>query len=122
MDRETFFKTAFKKILKSGFSLIEDHPVIGYLENISDETEEKKVRPPGAHPSEQQFQDLCTGCDACMSACPVNVIFIEDLEKRYPLLYPEKQPCIHCAGYPCIQACPTQALSLEHGSTLRVLT
>ncbi|PJD95800.1 MAG: hypothetical protein CK425_07805 [Parachlamydia sp.] len=122
MDRETFFKTAFKKILKSGFSLIEDHPVIDYLENITDETEEKKVRPPGAHPSEQQFQDRCTGCDACMSACPVNVIFIEDLEKRYPLLYPEKQPCIHCAGYPCIQACPTQALSLEHGSTLRVLT
>jgi len=120
MDRETFFKTAFKKILKSGFSLIEDYPAIKYLEKVSDETD--KVRPPGASPLDLQFQQLCTGCDACMKACPINVIFIEDLEKRHPLLYPEKHPCIRCEGYPCIQACPTQALSLENGCSLHPIS
>ncbi len=81
--------------------------------------DKKKERPPGAHPDENQFLSLCTGCDACMAACPVNVIMIEDLEKRDPLLFPDESPCIHCPGTPCITACPTGALNRKWGTLTR---
>ncbi len=73
-----------------------------------------KERPPGAPQSDSKFQELCTGCDACMIACPVNVIMIDNLEKRFPVIYPEEAPCIHCTGYPCIQVCPTGALIVQN--------
>lgn len=77
-----------------------------------------KQRPPGAAP-EKEFHQLCTGCDGCMIACPVNVIMIEDMEKRYPVIYPDKNPCVKCYNYPCISSCPTEALHLKNGLELR---
>lgn len=73
----------------------------------------KWERPPGANVDDKQFLKLCTGCDACMVACPHNVVMIEDLERRDPVIYPDEGPCLHCADYPCITACPTGALSLQ---------
>lgn len=70
-------------------------------------------RPPGAHPDERKFLEMCTGCDQCMAACPVNIVMIEDLERRDPVIFPDEGPCIRCEGFPCIKACPTGALSLE---------
>ncbi|CCB86652.1 MULTISPECIES: 4Fe-4S dicluster domain-containing protein [Parachlamydia] len=119
MDRQHFFASAFRKIVSSGLSLIEDHPIVKKLESMADETQ--KVRPPGASSSERTFQELCTGCDACMAACPANAIYIEDLEKRHPLLYPQRQPCLHCSDYPCMKVCEPQALSLTNGTELREL-
>lgn len=115
MEREKFFQEACHKILNGLFTLIQDHPVVQKLEQFGEE----KVRPPGSSPTEQEFQSLCTGCDACMKACPANAIYIDDLDRRYPLLYPQKQPCLHCTGYPCIQACPTGALKLVNDTELR---
>jgi len=94
MRRDEFFRTLLK-------------PVTTALEPLWDER--VKERPPGALP-EPEFLERCTGCDECMKACPVNVIMIEDTELRYPVIYPETDPCIHCEDTPCISSCPTGAL------------
>ena len=102
MNRRDFFK----ELLLSGFDLIKDHPLVETLEKMG----ERRERPPGAI---ARFEETCTGCDACMIACPVNVIMIEDLEKRLPVIYPEKDPCVRCEGFPCIAACQTGALNIQ---------
>ncbi|NGX58346.1 MAG: Electron transport complex subunit RsxB [Chlamydiae bacterium] len=103
MERDEFFTT----LLNKGAEWVLDNPVVSVLEDFADET--VKERPPGALP-EKEFLERCTGCDECMKACPVNVIMIEDMEKRHPVIFPEKDPCIHCADTPCVSACPTGAL------------
>ena len=117
MDRKDFFSTAFRLVAGKGLQILTENPIVTALEALAVETEPKQ-RPPGAAP-EKEFRQLCTGCDACMIACPVDVIMIEDLKTRLPIIYPEKDPCIHCEGYPCIQSCPTGALHLSHGHDLR---
>jgi formate hydrogenlyase subunit 6/NADH:ubiquinone oxidoreductase subunit I len=57
-----------------------------------------------------------------MIACPVNVILIDDVDKRYPIIYPESDPCIQCETHPCIQSCPTGALNEGNGFELVLLT
>ncbi len=103
MNRRDFFKELFHL----GFDWMKTHPLLDSLEKLAD----KRERPPGALADDARFQQTCTGCDACMIACPVNVIMVDDLQKRYPVIYPEKAPCIRCEDYPCIAACPTGALS-----------
>lgn len=90
MDRKTFLKTLFHCVVPKSWE-----------------------RPPGAHKNEEVFLRLCTGCDLCMAACPYNIVMIEDLEKRDPVIYPDEAPCVRCADYPCVKACPTGALKLE---------
>ncbi len=97
MKRKEFFSRLLLEVL--------DNPLSFALEELA----ETKERPPGAL-DETQFKKTCTGCDQCMIACPVNVIMIEDQETRLPVIYPEKDPCIHCEDTPCIDACPTGAL------------
>jgi ferredoxin len=106
MDRKEFLTQAFKQLIDKGLELTTFKPIVSALENLA----KKKERPPGSVQPDEKFKQLCIGCDACMIACPVNVIVIEDLEKRYPLIYPEEAPCLHCSGYPCIQACHHSAL------------
>jgi ferredoxin len=98
-----------KLAVGTGIQVLEATPIGKSLERLGEEPQ-VKVRPPGAI-EESLFLKRCTGCDACMKACPVNVIMIEDLETRDPIIYPEKDPCIRCPGFPCIAACPTGALS-----------
>jgi ferredoxin len=115
VDRKDFLTSAFKMLVAKSFDLIVENPLVNALEKLGEEKDPaclRKERPPGALP-EREFLKKCTGCDACMIACPVNVVMIEDLEKRYPVIYPDKDPCIHCQGYPCIQICPTGALLLQ---------
>lgn len=49
-----------------------------------------------------------------MAACPVNIIVIENMKTRHPVIFPDEAPCIGCLDTPCITACPTNALSLEN--------
>jgi ferredoxin len=116
MDRKDFFSNALKYSLGKSLSFLTSNPILKFLEDLA----EPKQRPPGALP-EQDFLNTCTGCDACMEACPPNVIMIEDLEKRHPLIYPEQAPCLHCDGYPCISVCPTGALNNTSPKNLRIL-
>lgn len=122
MDRKDFFSQALRLLVGKGLELCEGNPVIAALEKLAEDpvpSKKRKQRLPGASPTENEFQQKCTGCDACMIACPVNVVMIEDLDKRLPLIYPDEAPCVHCSGYPCIQACPTGALSEQNGTNLR---
>lgn len=106
MDRKEFFGEAWKKLVKQGLELVGDHPIWKGLEKMA----EPKERPPGAVLPDALFQQLCTGRDAYMIACPVSVIMVEDLERRLPVIYPERNPCVHCDGYPCASVCETGAL------------
>ncbi len=63
-------------------------------------------RPPGAVP-EAQFLALCTGCGACVEACPETTLTSKD---RYPEAHPEVHACIMCKDVPCAAACETGAL------------
>lgn len=63
-------------------------------------------RPPGAVP-EAQFLELCTGCGACVAACPETTLTSKD---RYPEAHPEVHACIMCKDVPCAAACETGAL------------
>lgn len=114
MDRKQFFSDAFKLAVGKTLELASENVIVKHCESQA----QVKQRPPGAG-AEPDFLRACTGCDACMSACPYNVIYIEDLEKRDPVIYPETSPCQECSDYPCIAACPTQALSLKHSLKLR---
>lgn len=119
MDRKEFFGKAFTLAVGKGLEVLLDNPVIKSLEDLAQDPKLRQ-RPPGAAP-ESDFLEKCTGCDACMIACPVNIIMIEDLNTRLPVIFPEEGPCIKCDGFPCIQACPTGALHITNGNSLRTI-
>ncbi len=51
-------------------------------------------------------KDTCTGCAACVEACPVEAIKIED-----NIAVVDADTCIDCAA--CNDACPTEAIKTE---------
>lgn len=56
--------------------------------------------------------DRCTGCDACVSVCPTNVLDLVENKSRVLRF----QDCIQCEA--CMFACPTEALVMfPEGST-----
>ncbi|MCP4397442.1 MAG: 4Fe-4S dicluster domain-containing protein [bacterium] len=71
------------------------------------------LRPPGAI-NELSFLLKCTRCDLCLEACPHDAIV--KAESQYgsaqgtPIIKPSGTPCYLCEGYPCIKACPDEAL------------
>ncbi len=71
------------------------------------------LRPPGAIP-ELSFLLQCTGCDRCVEACHQGAIV--KAEPHYgpaagtPIIRPSETPCYLCNDFPCITACPEQAL------------
>lgn len=81
----------------------------------TDETPKSKVlektgwlRPPGAV-EEGLFIERCTQCGDCIDACPHDAI--EQLAvHETPGIFPGETPCQLCDGFPCIQACETDAL------------
>lgn len=106
MNRKEFFRAILQNIAEVCNELIEVNTNAPILKP------RRRQRPPGASKNDHEFIKLCTGCDACMIACPVNIIMIENMQLRHPVIYPDEGPCLHCSGYPCIQSCPTGALSL----------
>ncbi len=51
-------------------------------------------------------KDTCTGCAACVEACPVEALKIED-----NLAVVDGDTCIDCGA--CNDACPTEAIKTE---------
>jgi MauM/NapG family ferredoxin protein len=75
---------------------------------------ERYVRPPGALP-EMGFLAACTRCGACSSVCPVHAIVVVPpsggLAAGTPYVDARREACVACTDMPCMQACPTGALT-----------
>lgn len=72
------------------------------------------LRPPGAL-AEREFLTACTRCDACIKACPEDVLFRapERLGEKVagtPTFNPPVKACFLCTPLHCIEACADGAL------------
>lgn len=50
-------------------------------------------------------QSTCTGCEACVSACPTEAIVMEDGKAKVT------DDCIDCGA--CVDECPVEAISMD---------
>ena len=81
--------------------------------DILPETVSRFLRPPGAV-GNKEFLALCTGCDACLKACPHGSIrklhgdFV--VAGGTPIVIPGEKPCYLCEDFPCVRACEEGAL------------
>jgi len=57
-------------------------------------------------PIERIDIDLCTGCEICIDACPMDVIRFDEELKKASIKYP--RDCIAC--YNCEEDCPVEAI------------
>ena len=73
----------------------------------------KLLRPPGIQ-SEADFMARCIKCGKCIEACPYAVLHaagpLEGAAAGTPFIDAREQACRLCADFPCVKACPTQAL------------
>ena len=76
------------------------------------------LHPPGAEPA-SRFDALCIKCGKCIEACPYEAIHAAPLEyganAGQPIIDAREQACRLCEDFPCIEACPTGALSPVEG-------
>lgn len=72
------------------------------------------LRPPGAA-DEDEFMALCVRCGKCNQACPFDSIKMGNeklgLGLGTPYIDARDNPCRLCPDFPCVAACPTEALS-----------
>ena len=107
MERRAFFKFGARKAAEA---------VVRMADVRAEERARSWLRPPYAKP-ELEFLLSCTRCDACVSACPHDVIFT--LSARHgvevagtPALDLTLRGCHLCDDWPCVAACEPNALEL----------
>ncbi|HIP69670.1 MAG TPA: hypothetical protein EYH06_13955 [Chromatiales bacterium] len=107
MDRRAFFSETLRKTGKA---------VVKRIDAKVNRQAAHWIRPPYAL-DELEFLLACTRCDACIEACPNQVIF--PLPARYgadvvrtPALDLLNKGCHLCEEWPCVAACEPQALKL----------
>ncbi len=93
---------------------------LGRRESAPEATGGEWIRPPFAE-AERDFLANCTRCDKCIVACEFDALFrLPDDPPRpaagTPAMDVRKRACHMCAGWPCVAACETGALSLPEGS------
>ena len=74
------------------------------------------LRPPGAL-AEPDFNALCIKCGQCVRDCPYDTLYLANSADSIPIgtpyFIPREVPCYMCEDIPCMNACPTGALSPE---------
>lgn len=74
------------------------------------------LRPPGALP-ESNFQKACIKCGQCVEACPYDSLILatpgDGVPNGTPHYIARDIPCYMCTDYPCIEKCPSKALTTE---------
>lgn len=72
------------------------------------------LRPPGAA-DEDEFLALCIRCGKCNQVCPYDAIKMGNeklgLGLGTPYIEARDTPCYLCDDFPCVNVCPTDALS-----------
>lgn len=116
MDRRTFFKQAAKKTAQTVVKQVDQH--------VS-ERASHWIRPPFAL-DELEFLLACTRCDDCINACSYGVIFSLSAKlggqvAGTPALDLLNKGCHLCADWPCVTACPNDALGLNKTDTKQSL-
>jgi ferredoxin-type protein NapG len=75
------------------------------------------IRPPGAG-SEATFLKLCLKCHKCIKACPYMALRAalahNGFDDNTPILSTGSSFCRFCPDFPCVKACPTEALSSKN--------
>jgi NAD-dependent dihydropyrimidine dehydrogenase PreA subunit len=66
----------------------------------------------------RMIEKRCTGCAACVLACPTGTLESKDIKNSRLFNYSHYQ-CISCAS--CIDACPEDAAELRHEISLKML-
>lgn len=73
----------------------------------------RPLRPPGAQ-SEADFIARCIKCGKCIEACPYAALHVAGAAagaaSGTPCIEPREQACRMCDDFPCVAACPTDAL------------
>ena len=73
----------------------------------------KLLRPPGIQ-SEHDFMARCMKCGKCIEACPHVTLRaagpMNGAAAGTPYIEPRERPCHLCEDFPCMNACPTDAL------------
>lgn len=107
MDRREFFRRGAGKVAET---------VIKEAEERVAKRAKHWLRPPYALP-ELDFLLACTRCNACIEACPEQVIF--PLASRLgadvtgtPALDLLNKGCLLCDDWPCVQSCEPAALRM----------
>jgi len=112
MDRRNFFKYSFSKLTEAG---------VGALEHRAEQKARNWIRPPFAK-HELDFLLECTRCNACMEACPSQVIFLLPVSRgpevaATPALDLLNKGCQLCNNWPCVTACEAGALAFASEPT-----
>lgn len=82
------------------------------------------LRPPGAQ-GEADFASRCVKCGKCIEACPYLAVRPATgdagMAVGTPFIDPRPQACRLCEDFPCVKACPTDALrDVEKRSDVRM--
>lgn len=84
------------------------------LLNIMKRGSKEVLRPPGAA-DEDEFLALCIRCGKCNQACPYDSILMGSeklgLGIGTPYIVARESPCMLCEDFPCVEVCPTDALT-----------
>lgn len=90
--------------------------ILGLQQQQAKAKEGVALRPPGALP-ESDFLAACSRCGQCVQACPYDMLYLASLlspmEAGTPYFIARDKPCEMCVDIPCMNACPTGALSEE---------